>query len=296
MSDMQTRFYPQSTCAVRPNLYTSKTIEICMRLKEFCYLIGFKPRPKVYGHRVQVIDLPLDGRVEFARWLAPKASDLSLQQSELDELRTFLRDGDLAVDIGAQVGDSTLPIALACGRNGAVMAFEPNPFTFAILGANAALNPDRTNIIPVPYAATESDGSFVFDYGDPWFANGGDHTKVTVWHHGSVFSIPVEGRRIEPIIRARFRDFLKRLRYIKVDAEGQDLAVLRSVEGLIREFRPYIKAEVGALAEDRIAMHRLLTGHRYTIRQVTKDALFGPVLAESDMAGESLHDIFAVPN
>jgi hypothetical protein len=153
-----------------------------MRLKEFFYLIGFKPGAKVYGHRIQVIDLPRDGRVEFARWLAPKARDLSLQQSELDELRTFLCDGDLAVDFGAQVGDSTLPIALACGKNGAVIAFEPNPFTFAILGANSALNSDRTNIVPVPYAATESDGSFVFDYGDPWCANGGDHGEVSAWH------------------------------------------------------------------------------------------------------------------
>jgi hypothetical protein len=132
-----------------------------MRLKEIFYLIGLRPRVKVYGHCIQVIDLPKDGRVEFARWLTPKSRDLSLRQAEIDELRTFLREGDLAIDVGAQVGDSTLPIALACGRSGAVIAFEPNPFTFAILGANAALNPTRTNIIPIPYAATETDSSFV---------------------------------------------------------------------------------------------------------------------------------------
>jgi FkbM family methyltransferase len=269
-----------------------------LRLKEFFYLVGLRPRTKVYGYRIQVIDLPHDGRVEFARWLAPSARDLSLQQAELDELRTFLREGDLAIDIGAMVGDSTLPIALACGKTGAVIAFEPNPFTFAILGANAALNPGRTNIIPIPYAATDSNRSLVLDYGDPWFANGGDHTGVSAWRHGSFFSIPVEGRRVEPIIRARFADRLGRLRYIKTDVEGHDLAVLRSLEGLIREFRPFIKSEVGKLAspEDRIATHRLLTSHGYTIRLKESNTLFGPLLAEEDMMKPRSFDVFAVPN
>jgi len=269
-----------------------------MRLKEFFYLLGLKPGARVYGHRIQVIDLPRDGRVEYARWLAPNARDLSLQQAELDDLRKFLHEGDLAIDIGAAVGDSTLPIALACGRSGAVIAFEPNPFTFAILGANAALNPGRTNIIPIPYAATDTDASLVFDYGNPWFSNGGDHTGVSPWRHASTFHLPVEGRRVEPIVRARFGDRLARLRYIKTDVEGHDLAALRSLEGLVREFRPYIKSEVGkfAPAEDRLAMHRLLTGYRYTIRRPENGTLFGPVLAEGDLLKSTRSfDIFAVP-
>ncbi len=268
-----------------------------MRLKELFYWIGLRPGAKVYGHRIQVIDLPRDGRVEYARWLAPKARDLVLNQSELDELRTFIRDGDLAIDIGSAVGDSTLPIALACGGSGAVIAFEPNPFTFAILAANSVLNPGRANIIPIPYAATDSDGSFTFDYGDPWFANGGDHTGLSIWQHGSSFKIPVEGRRIEPIVRARFSDRLKRLRYIKTDVEGHDLAVVRSFEGLIREFRPYIKAEIGKLAtpDDRNAMYKLLTGYNYTIRMPEGETLFGPVLTQEDMLKHKAFDIFAVP-
>ena len=269
-----------------------------MRLKEFFYWIGLRPGAKVYGHRIQVIDLSRDGRVEYARWLAPKARDLSLTQSELDELRTFLREGDLAIDVGSAVGDTTLPIALACGGSGAVIAFEPNPFTFAILGANAALNPGRTNIVPIPYAATATDGSFVFDYGDPWFANGGDHAGVPFTQHGSAFKIPVEGRRIEPIVRARFGDRLKKLRYIKTDVEGHDLDVLHSIEGLIRDFHPYIKSEVGKFAspEDRVAIHRLFATYNYTIRVPEEKTLFGPVLRQEDMLTRKAFDIFCVPN
>src|SRR5437016_2439138 len=99
-----------------------------MRLKEFFYLLGLRPSVKVYGHRVQAIHLPQDGHVEYACWLAPGIRDLALQQTDLDDLRKFLSEGDLAVDVGAATGDTTVPIALACGRSGAVLAFEPNPF------------------------------------------------------------------------------------------------------------------------------------------------------------------------
>jgi hypothetical protein len=159
-------------------------------------------------------------------------------------------------------------------------------------------DPDRTNIISIPYAASESDCSLTFDYGNPWLSNGGDHTGVSRWRHGSAFSIVVEGRRIEPLIRARFGDRLGRLRYIKTDAEGHDLSVLRSLEGLIGEFHPYIKSAVGKYAsdEDRIAMHRLLASHNYTIRLVMNCNLFGMVLAEEDILKSKSINIFAVPN
>ncbi|WP_136618583.1 MULTISPECIES: FkbM family methyltransferase [Mesorhizobium] len=268
-----------------------------MRINEFFYLLGFKPNTRVYGHSIQTIDLPKDGRIEFARWKNPRGEDLNLAQSDLDDLRTFLSDGDVAVDVGAQVGDSTVPIALACGPQGLVLAFEPNPFTFAILGANAALNPTKLNIFPIPYAATPEDGSFVFDYGNPGFDNGGNHAGVSRWKHGSAFSVPVEGRRIEPLIRARLGDRIKRLRYIKTDVESHDLSVLVSISSLIDECRPYIKSEVShnLSIEERVEMLRFFTGRGYDVRRVEPTTLFGNLLTENDLGGTKNIDMFAVP-
>jgi len=268
-----------------------------MRLKEFFYLLGLRPGLRIYGHRLQHIDLPTDGPIEYARWLSPAARDLHLTQHEIDELRTFLSEGDLAIDVGAQVGDSTLPIAIACGASGTVLAFEPNPLTFAILATNATLNPTRTRIVPIPHAAADADGPLVFDYGNPFLDNGGDHAGTSRWGHASAFRIPVEGRRIEPFIRARYAHLLPRLRYLKTDVEGQDLAVLRSVEALIVECRPFIKAEVngGLSAEERRALYRFLTGHGYTVRRVQGTRLFGPHMTEADMKATKTFDVFATP-
>jgi FkbM family methyltransferase len=268
-----------------------------MRLKEFFYLLGFRPGVRIYGHRIQRIDLPEDGPVEFARWLSPAARDLELHQDELDELRTFLDEGDLAIDVGAQVGDSTLPIALACGATGTVLAFEPNPLTFAILAANATLNPGRTNIVPIPYAAAEADGPLVFDYGNPFLDNGGDHSGVSRWRHASAFSIPVQGRRIEAFIRSRYAELLPRLRYIKTDVEGHDLHVLRSMDALIREFRPFIKAEVNGMlsSEDRSALYAFLTERGYTVWRMEGRKLFGRQIRQDEMADTKTFDVLATP-
>lgn len=61
----------------------------------------------------------------------------------LDEPQTLmwldtLRDGDVLWDIGANVGAYAMYAAL--GRQVAVHAFEPNPFTFATLSRNVAIN------------------------------------------------------------------------------------------------------------------------------------------------------------
>jgi len=55
-------------------------------------------------------------------------------------LAGFLRPGDVAVDVGANVGAHALRFATAVGPRGAVVAIEAQPFLAALLAANAALN------------------------------------------------------------------------------------------------------------------------------------------------------------
>ncbi len=84
---------------------------------------------------------------QFARWQHPGERPKVVTQQSIDALRAFLREGDVAIDIGAHTGDSTLPIALAVGARGLVLALEPNPYVFKVLEVNAALNPGKTRVI-----------------------------------------------------------------------------------------------------------------------------------------------------
>ena len=268
-----------------------------MRLRELIYLLGFKPRMRLYGHQIE--NLPLDGGwVQYARWQAPKIQSLPDLQQEVDELRQFLRPGDFAIDIGAQVGDSTLPMALACGAQGLVAAFEPNPVTYAVLGANASLNPGRTHIFPLPYAATQEDVEMTFDYSDPWLSNGGDHAGQSRWRHGSAFSIPVRGTNVETLVRKKFPECLERLRYVKIDVEGHDHMVLRSIEGLLKQYRPHIKIEVARSTPhaDRVGIRDLLLRLGYALHLVVdRQRLFGPALTDAHLFGPKTIDVFARP-
>ena len=60
--------------------------------------------------------------------------------SEIDLLTRFVRDGDVVLDVGANIGSHTIPLAKAVGAKGAVIAFEPQRVAHALLSANAAQN------------------------------------------------------------------------------------------------------------------------------------------------------------
>lgn len=59
---------------------------------------------------------------------------------ELTFIGQFLREGDLVIDAGANIGALTIPLAQQVGRNGSVLAFEPQRLVFQLLCANLALN------------------------------------------------------------------------------------------------------------------------------------------------------------
>ena len=226
-----------------------------------------------YGHAVKRFDLEREGPVDYAQWLHPFEKPKAIRQDDVDGWRRFLRDGDVAIDVGAHTGDTTLPMALACGVRGLVVAVEPNPHVFRVLEANAALNRDRTHILPLNLAATEDDGEFEFHYWDASFGNGGYLSRLHNQRHHHRYPLRVTGRHLERELRARIPDRLDRVTLIKTDAEGYDAAVLRSMRGLIDDVRPVLVCEVhrkldagerlalwDEIARDGYHMYRFLGG------------------------------------
>ena len=126
-----------------------------------------------YGCEIRDFHLPHSGHVQYAQWLHPYETPKVISQSSVDSLQRFVTKGDFVIDVGAHTGDTTVPLAIAAGPAGCVLALEPNPYVFKVLEVNASLNRDQTNIVPRSFAATEQDGQFVFHYSDASFCNGG---------------------------------------------------------------------------------------------------------------------------
>jgi FkbM family methyltransferase len=269
-----------------------------VKLKELPYFLGLQPGPKTYGHKIKRLDLPGDGGIEYAQWLHPHETEKEITQQSIDELRKFLSPGDVAIDIGAHTGDSTVPIALAVGKTGCVFALEPNRYVFPVLKINAELNAAKTNIIPLMFAATPEDAAMEFQYSDSGYCNGGRFEGMSKWLHGHAFKLAVQGKNLQSFLNEKYPQLVPGIRYIKIDTEGYEPAVLQSLSGLIAQYKPFMKVEVYRKLDDaqRRALYRSIATCGYQIHKIAEDGnYFGEILGEQDLGKWRHFDIFCAP-
>lgn len=269
-----------------------------MKLREFFYLLGLRPRPQVYPFEVVTFELPKDGQIRYAQWLHPAETRKAIRQEAIDELRKFVAPGDVAIDIGAHTGDTSIPIALAAGREGSVLALEPNPYVFPVLKKNADLNSSKATIIPLMIAATPEPGEFEFEYSDAGFCNGGLHDGISKWRHGHAFKLKVRGENLPSYLAERFPALMPRVRFVKVDAEGYDYQVLASLKNLILAQKPFLKAEVFGLLTlaQRERLYDLIVEFGYEVFLVESEVRYlGARLGRQDLMAQHHYDVFGFP-
>ena len=268
-----------------------------MKLRDLAGALGVQGRPREYPYDVTTFSLSREGEVRLARWLHPGERPKTITQESVDSLRTFLSEGDIAIDIGAHTGDSTLPMALATGASGLVFALEPNPYVFKVLEVNAGLNPGKTRIEPLMFAATPVDGQFDFEYSDAGYCNGGLHQGIRRWRHGHFQKLRVMGRNLAAYLHANAPDLIDRIRYVKIDTEGFDRAVVASMRDLLSAVRPCIKTEIykHLSKDERRGYHADLRGLGYRVFKCEDDRIEGRELEASDMTRWAHFDVLALP-
>jgi len=243
-------------------------------------------------------ELPKDGQIQYAQWLHPGEKRQVIRQEAVEELREFIAPGDVAIDIGAHTGDTTIPLALAAGREGCVLALEPNPYVFPVLKKNSELNPAKATILPLMIAATPDPGEFYFEYSDAGFCNGGLHDGISKWRHGNAFKLRVRGENLPSYIAEHFPALAPRIRFLKVDAEGYDYQILASLKNLISTQKPFIKAEMFKLLNlaQRERLYDLLVELGYDVFLVESDIRYlGASLDRQDLMTRRHYDVFCVP-
>lgn len=222
---------------------------------------------KEYGYKVKRFQLEELGEVEYAQWLHPFEGPKEVSDSQIRFYQSLASKGNMIIDIGAHTGDTTVPMALSVGKEGLVLGLEPNQYVYKILEKNASLNPEKTNIVPLPFAATSEDGEFVFNYSDASFCNGGYLSQIKNQRHRHFYELTVQGRNFERYLREYYAAWLPKLDLLKVDAEGYDKEILENMAGIIAEFRPNIMAECykKLSIEERHALYDSIARHDYTV-------------------------------
>ncbi len=198
-----------------------------------------------YGYEIKTIEVPGFKKFSYAQWLYPQTWDLeNYYTSELlQNIAKVIKPGMFVIDIGAHTGDTSVAYALAAGETGKVIAFECSPPAYEILKVNALLHP---NIIADQRAITEEDGVFIFHYNDLEFQNGGFGAALTGYSDGlnGKVELKVQGINLEKYLNQNFNSELHKIGFIKIDTEGYDHYILRSLSSFVKKYSPIIQCEI----------------------------------------------------
>ena len=256
---------------------------------------------KHYPPKIDQLNLEKDGLVEFANWTNPLAAIVEINQSMVDFFRKFIKEGDLVIDIGANIGDTTVPMGLAAGKDGLTIGFDPNPYLFRILEQNAALNQEKTNVVVFPYAISQQDETYYFASSEASFANGGISPTQDSRHGKFVHPDKVKGVRLSEFLQKEYKDRLNKFSFIKIDTEGYDKEILKSISDLITSYKPVIVAESFGKSNDEAKMElfEIIHQHGYDVfyfADFQVDAEVQPVQRKEEMTQwKHTVNIYAIP-
>ena len=250
---------------------------------------------------VDVFDVPGAGRVRFANWTNPLVEKKVLSAETVGFFQQFLRPGDLAIDIGANIGHMTVQMVLATGPDGLTLGFDPNPYVFEILAQNAALNPGIGRIVPYNLAITDHDDEFFYHSSEASFNNGGISATGASRHGKFALSHKVPGVNLEAFLEREYPADLGRLRLIKIDTEGYDKEIIRSIAGLLAKYRPVLLSECFGrnTAAEKVEQFELVRSLGYSLHYVSDfrtDAEVVAITQPEHMLKWKHFDFYALPN
>lgn len=164
---------------------------------------------------------------------------------ELRFVRTSLREGQVAVDVGCHKGAYTYWMRRRVGSTGQVFAFEPQPRQVAYLRQAFATLP-FANVVLVPMALSDKIGRATLCV--PTAAGHTHAASLELWAAGKGQGeslsdrFDVEATTLDAFfsVQPRGPDF------IKIDVEGHELAVLQGGRNTLAKHRPILLLECEA--------------------------------------------------
>jgi FkbM family methyltransferase len=141
--------------------------------------------------------------------------------------------GEVAADVGANIGHMASVLAVRVGHKGRLLCFEPHPEVFSCLRDNVAVwerNPRCAQFDLHPVAVGAQDGSAWLRTND-WFAT----NKGTAWVGGErpgghPKAAPVRVIQLDTVLAQNAK-----IGVLKIDVEGCELDVFRGMSRLLAE-------------------------------------------------------------
>ncbi len=159
------------------------------------------------------------------------------EKEETDYLTSILHEGDIFIDIGANIGLFSLMASKAVGSKGLVISFEPTPNTFSRLSENVKLNDFKNiNVRNIGLSNVKDELTFYISKNgyDAWnsFAPSQDN-KLEI-----AIKVPVSTLDIELINVEK-----SKIKLVKIDVEGWEKFVLNGGRDFLLNFNPIVMIE-----------------------------------------------------
>lgn len=192
----------------------------------------------------KIINLQVaDKIIEYHRWMHPWQGDWEVHslfnEKILHNLSKIITPGTTVIDIGAHTGNMSVAYSLFANK---VFAFEPNPATYEVLELNSTIN---KNIHPFNYAISDEEGALTFHYSDYGFCNGGFATRTNQGIGVTGHTVPID------VMAINFENFIQEheielgnVSLIKIDAEGHDKDILKTLKHTISTHKPVLITEI----------------------------------------------------
>ncbi len=176
-------------------------------------------------------------------WMPFRYSAFYPAEYELDKtnlIKTVCKPGDVVIDIGAHVGVFTFFLSKAVTQTGKVYSFEPAPVTYDVLQDTIRYNALGGIVSARQQAIHDKAGELTFYiYNNSEISNGNSISSTNTT--GGSYPIQVEMILLDSL-KSEIGD--QHLSFIKIDAEGAELGILKGGQNLIKKHRPFITLEV----------------------------------------------------
>ena len=146
-----------------------------------------------------------------------------IRQEDEDIFISYLKKGDIVIDVGANIGTLTLLSASLVKEDGKVYAFEPNPRTYKYLLKNIKLN--GLNNIKTFCIAIGAKNS-VAELAD---LRTDDMNYIITDKPGNIRTIKTKLSSLDEVMPSS----IKKINLLKIDTEGYELFVLKGASNVL---------------------------------------------------------------
>lgn len=161
---------------------------------------------------------------------------------EEDFLINLDLSGQIVYDVGAAHGIFTLFFANAVGKNGRVVAFEPNPKLCKQIIENVKLNCfDNVIVRQIALGKERKKETLAFPLGELGIGSIERHERARILSLKGAETVEVQLDSVDRLIAA---GGFPKPDFVKIDVQGVELDVLLGMNKTIQEYKPKIFVEV----------------------------------------------------